>query len=187
MSDPRIVRKDIVRTAPRDRGLPDLRAFGILASEEEDGSLYDLGRMGELEAIGVGGMQRIQRGRDELLRRALIIQMRAERSLSIREIKVRGARWMRSRGAELVMDPGDEGQLVCVFPVDDDGRRGERPVFWVYIAIAVLAPGGDVMWVRLPGENPEARIQLRFGGDPQLLGAIQDTRWPPVWDEEGRS
>jgi hypothetical protein len=162
------------RNGHRKEPIPDLRPFGVVVGQEDDGSLFDIGRYGELEALGISAAGRANRARDELIRRATIVLTRLDRNTTLEGIKALGIRGLRQHGVEYVLDPVKD--VFVIYEHWPDTGRGE-PLFWVFLCLHVLQPGGESPVFRGPDDNPIAGVQLRVGGDPRLIGAIRDVNW----------
>lgn len=155
---------------------PDLRHQGVIVGEEADGSLFDLGRFGELEALGMSAAGRANAARDELIRRATIVLCRLDRNTTIDGIRALGKAGLRHKGVEYVLEP--KRDVFVIYRWGGDGR-GE-PLFWVFLALQALTPGGGSPIFRGPEDNPIAAVQIRIGGSPELIGTIRDTNWHSV-------
>ena len=153
--------------------LPDLRRQGVIVGMEADGSLFDIGRFGELEALGMSSARKANAARDELIRRATIVLCRLDRDTTLADLKALGRAGLRRKGVEYVLEPSHD--VFVIFRWGEQGR-GE-PLFWVFLALLALTPGGGSPIFRGPEDNPVAAVQIRIGGDPQLIGAIRDVNW----------
>ena len=111
--------------------------------------------------------------RDELIRRATIILCRLDRNTTLDGIKALRRVGLRMKGIEYVLEP--KRDVFVIYRWSDAGR-GE-PLFWVFLALLALTPGGGSPVFRGPEDNPVAAVQIRIGGDPQLIGAIRDVNW----------